>query len=127
MKKVTLIRKALRYAKYMSEEQMIEIINRITNSELSRNGYRLDQIISDELIRKNVSTGSFVKQWLDDNARKNVYLHPDIPAGLKEYFIDTALDNLIVDNISDTMEVNFEHMESHLSNIMDSFLSFCKL
>lgn len=125
MKKVTIIRKVLSYAKYMSEQQMENLIERILHSEIGSNGYRLDEIISNEL-QKNETSGRFVKQWLRDQATKNVYLHPDISVGMKEYFIDTALENLLDEDWTETMEVNFEHMDRRLSSIMNDFLNFCK-
>lgn len=121
-----MIRKALSYAKYMSEEQIMNVIQRITNSEMSNEGLSLDELITSQLNREgdNNSIG-FARMYLDVNMRKNIYLHSDVPIGLKEYFIDTALDNTIEERTQDIREVNFDQLIKIEGLIMATFLTFC--
>lgn len=123
-----MIRKALSYAKYLSEEQMMSIIQRITNSEMSNEGLALDELITMQLNRDHPNTGGFIRMYLDATTRKNIYLHSDVPIGLKEYFIDTALDSLIENVISsEGMDINFETMDRDVQDIMKIFIGFCQV
>lgn len=127
MKKTVLIRKALSYAKFLSEDQLMAIIKRITESEMTKNeGHTLDQVIDDELKRHGNKSGGFVMMVIDAKVKKLIYIHPDIPVGLKDYFIDTVLDNAINDNVGPDTYVDFKEMRKIEDIIFTQFLEFCQ-
>ena len=126
MKKVAFIKRALSYANYMSEVQIVGIINRIANSEMSDDGSSLDELITAELNRDGNNSKGFVEMCLNADIKKNIYLHSGVSVGLKEYFIDISLDHLINNEIENVREVNFNELSEAERRIMDTFFKFCE-
>ena len=121
-----MIRKALSYAKFLSEDQMMHIIQRITKSEMTKTkGYSLDQVIDEELRKHGNTSNGFVKMVIDASVKKFIYTHPDVPIGLKDYFIDTVLDNAIEEEVNPETYVDFNEMAKLEQRLTEKFVEFC--